>query len=109
MAAAQFALQVAAFGQWELHAGIHDSAAGDDHAKVMEGRVGPENSVEHGGGEIGIDACSGFGNTAQANFALDGDQCADFSAREEHGGFDEGFDVFIELNREAAEEAGFAK
>ena len=37
------------------------------------------------------------------------DQRADFSAREEHGGFDEGFDVFVELNREAAEEAGFAK
>src|SRR6266850_3440257 len=109
MAAAQLALQVAAFGQGELHTGEHDPALADDHAQVVQGRVGPENRVEHRGREIGVDAGATFGDTAQAHFALDGHQCADFSAGEEEGGLDEGFDIFIELDRETAEEASLAK
>src|SRR4051812_22703348 len=109
MPAAQLAVQVAALGQWKLHAGIHDPALADDHAQVVQGRIGPENCIEHRGRQIGVDAGAAFGNTAQANLALDGNQSADFAAGEKKGGFNQCFNIFIELDREAAEEARLAQ
>jgi len=34
--------KVAGFGEWELNAGVGDATVGDDHAEVVQGRVGPE-------------------------------------------------------------------
>ena len=78
MAAAQLAFQFAAFGQGKLHAGEGDASLADHHAQIVQRAVRPEDRVEQIGGEIGVDARGAFGKADEADFALDGDQAADF-------------------------------
>src|SRR5688572_1719769 len=106
--AAELAVDVAGLGEGELNAGEHDATLADDDAEVVEGGVGPEDRVEQGGGELGVEAGAALGDAAEGDLAFDGDDGADLSPGEEGGGIDEGLDVLVDLLRPVAEEASLA-
>ena len=88
-----------------MHAGIGDPAIGDDHAQIVQRRIGPEDRVQQFGRQIGVETRAAFGDAAQAHIPLDGNQGADLSAGEERGRFDQGIDVVVKLAGKTAEQA----
>ena len=77
MACAEFGGEVVAFGEGELDAGGGEFSAADDGAHVVEHGAGPEDGVEEFGGEVGVEDGAVLDETAEADFAFDGDEGAD--------------------------------
>ena len=59
--------------------------------------------------EVGVDARAGFGNSAEPDRSLDGDQCADLALGEIHRGLNQLLDLLAHLAGKSTEQPRFAQ
>src|SRR5262249_44223018 len=99
----------AGVGEGKLDTGGGEFSVADDDAHIVQHGAGPEDGVEEFRGQDGVDECAGLGETAEADFAFDGDECADLVFRTIGGGANDGVDGGFQGRADGPEEACFAE